>query len=105
MKLNHKGFTLIEIAVVLIIVGLLIGFGASMVRPLFERSRRIETQESVKAVVELKPGENLTSEEVVQAVVDRIAAFKKPRQVEFVDSLPRTPEDEIDRQSVKASYG
>ena len=52
MKLNHKGFTLIEIAVVLIIVGLLIGFGASMVRPLFERSRRIETQESVKAAVE-----------------------------------------------------
>jgi len=52
MKLNHKGFTLIEIAVVLIIVGLLIGFGASMVRPLFERSQRIETQESVKAAVE-----------------------------------------------------
>lgn len=52
MKLNSKGFTIIEMAVVLIIVGLLIGFGAAMVRPLYERSRRIETQETVKAAVE-----------------------------------------------------
>jgi prepilin-type N-terminal cleavage/methylation domain-containing protein len=49
MKLNNAGFTLIEMAVVLVIVGLLVGLGASMVRPLLERSKRIETLESVKA--------------------------------------------------------
>jgi len=51
MKLNHNGFTIIEMAVVLIIMGLIIGFGASLVRPLFERSKRIETQEIVNAAV------------------------------------------------------
>jgi long-chain acyl-CoA synthetase len=61
--------------------------------------------EAVKAVVELKPGESLTSEEIVGAVVDQIAAYKKPRIVEFVDALPRTPENEIDRQAVKATFG
>ncbi len=52
MKIDNKGFTLIEMAIVLIIVGLLVGFGASMVRPLYERSKRIETREIVKASVE-----------------------------------------------------
>ena len=49
---NSKGFTIIELALVLIIIGLLVGFGASLVGPLFERSKRIETQETVKAAVE-----------------------------------------------------
>ena len=48
---DHTGFTLIEMAVVLIIVGLLVGFGASLVRPLLERSKRIETQSAVTAAV------------------------------------------------------
>ena len=56
-------------------------------------------------MVELIPETSLTTEDVQQAVVDRIAAYKKPRFVEFVESLPRTPEDEIDRQAVKAVYG
>jgi acyl-CoA synthetase (AMP-forming)/AMP-acid ligase II len=61
--------------------------------------------EAVKAVVELQEGQSLTSEEVAQSVADRIAAYKKPRLVEFVDLLPRTPENEIDRQAVKAAHG
>jgi len=43
-------------AVVLIIVGIMVGFGASLIRPLFERSKRIETQETVKAAVESVTG-------------------------------------------------
>lgn len=56
MKLSNEGFTIIEMAVVLIIVGLMVGFGASLIRPLFERSKRIETQETVKAAVESVTG-------------------------------------------------
>ncbi len=56
MKPNHKGFTLIEMAVVLIIMGLIVGFGASMVRPLLERSKRIETQEAIRSSVEAMIG-------------------------------------------------
>lgn len=61
--------------------------------------------EAVKAVIELAPGAHLTSEQVQAEVVGNIASFKKPRQVEFVDSLPRTKSGEIDRPAVKTAYG
>ncbi|MFH1982185.1 MAG: prepilin-type N-terminal cleavage/methylation domain-containing protein [Pseudomonadota bacterium] len=48
---NNNGFTLIEMAIVLVIVGLLVGFGASLVRPLMERSKRNETQSAATAAV------------------------------------------------------
>ena len=49
---NKDGFTLVEIAIVLIIVGLLVGFGATLVGPLTERSKRMATTELVQAAVE-----------------------------------------------------
>ena len=60
--------------------------------------------ETVKAVVELKPGETLTDQEVVDAVTARIAAYKKPRRILLVEALPRTSEGQIDRAAVKATY-
>jgi long-chain acyl-CoA synthetase len=38
-------------------------------------------------------------------VAARIARYKKPRYVEFVDELPRTAEGVIDRPKVKSLYG
>lgn len=61
--------------------------------------------EAVKALVELKAGESITAEDVRDAVVARIASYKKPRHVEFVESLPRSEDGEIDRASVKEKYG
>ncbi len=61
--------------------------------------------ESVKAVIEVKQGEALTEGQVIEAVTSRIASFKKPRRIEFVDSLPRTPEGQIDRVATQASFG
>ena len=60
--------------------------------------------ETVKAVIELKPGETLTDKEVIETVTARIAAFKKPRQIQFVEALPRTSEGQIDRAAVKSTY-
>jgi acyl-CoA synthetase (AMP-forming)/AMP-acid ligase II len=60
--------------------------------------------ESVKAVIELKSGESLTEEQVVDAVIQRIASYKKPRNIQFVEALPRTAEGLIDRVAVKQSY-
>jgi long-chain acyl-CoA synthetase len=60
--------------------------------------------EAVKAVVELAPGETITPEKLTSYVADKIASYKKPRHVVFVDSLPRTPGGEIDRLEVKARY-
>jgi long-chain acyl-CoA synthetase len=61
--------------------------------------------EAVKAVVELAPGASMTAEQISTAVAEQIASYKKPRHVEFVDALPRTPDGDIDREAVKAAYG
>jgi len=61
--------------------------------------------EAVKAVVELAPGASLSAGQVSAAVAERIASYKKPRYVDFVDKLPLTSGEEIDRQAVKAQHG
>lgn len=60
--------------------------------------------EAVKAVIELAPGQQLTEQQVTQTVTERIASYKKPRLIEFVETLPRTEQGQIDRVEVKASY-
>jgi acyl-CoA synthetase (AMP-forming)/AMP-acid ligase II len=61
--------------------------------------------EAVKAVVELAPGTSLSAEQVSSQVAKRIASYKKPRHVVFVNQLPRTTEGEVDRQAIKAQHG
>jgi long-chain acyl-CoA synthetase len=55
--------------------------------------------------VELIPGKTLTAEQVAAAVAGRIAAYKKPQFVDFVERLPRKENGEIDRVAVKAAHG
>ncbi len=61
--------------------------------------------ETVKAVIELQPEAELSAEAVQAAVAERIASFKKPRLVEFIDAMPRTESGEVDREAVKANFG
>jgi prepilin-type N-terminal cleavage/methylation domain-containing protein len=49
---QKKGFTLVEIAIVMIIVGLLLGLGAGMVGPLTKRVKLNESRETVSAAVD-----------------------------------------------------
>jgi prepilin-type N-terminal cleavage/methylation domain-containing protein len=49
---DRKGFTLIEIAMVLIIVGLLLSVGIALIGPLTKRAKLIETRETVRAAYE-----------------------------------------------------
>lgn len=49
---TESGFTLIEVAMVLVVVGLLIGLGVGMIGPMLERAKLIETRENVKSVQE-----------------------------------------------------
>ncbi|WP_276258893.1 class I adenylate-forming enzyme family protein [Haloglomus litoreum] len=51
--------------------------------------------ERVKAVVVLEPGETLTEADVVDYVTERLANFKKPREVQFRDELPRNPTGKV----------
>jgi prepilin-type N-terminal cleavage/methylation domain-containing protein len=48
-RLSHQGFTLIEMAIVLVIVGLLMGLGMSMVGPLMTATKLRETRDSLDA--------------------------------------------------------
>ena len=61
--------------------------------------------EGIKAVCVLKPGARLSEQELIDFVAGRIARYKKPGYVEFVDSLPKTADGSIDRAKVKALYG
>lgn len=49
---EKKGFTLVELAIVLVIIGLILGIGAGMVGPLMKRAKTIETNDIVNAAVE-----------------------------------------------------
>ncbi|MGD2252912.1 MAG: AMP-binding protein [Anaerolineales bacterium] len=61
--------------------------------------------EAVKAVVELVSGASLSPGDIADAVASRIASFKKPRYVDFVEDMPRDASGEIDRQAVKEAHG
>ncbi|PRY40240.1 long-chain acyl-CoA synthetase [Geodermatophilus tzadiensis] len=59
--------------------------------------------ETVKAFVSLKPGSSVTAEEVVAWAKERMAAYKYPRSVEFVDELPKTTTGKILRRELRDS--
>ena len=53
--------------------------------------------EAPHAFVVLKPGASATDEELRQSVYDRMAHFKTPRAVHFVDELPKTATGKIQK--------
>jgi long-chain acyl-CoA synthetase len=61
--------------------------------------------EAIKAVCVLKPGESLDPQELAEFVASKIARYKKPQYVDFVDALPKTEDGEIDRDQVKKEHG
>ncbi len=66
-----------------------------------------EWGEEVKAVVQLaegfEPSESL-AETIIAHGRSRLAGFKCPRSVDFVDDLPRLPSGKIQRRLVRAPY-
>ncbi len=61
--------------------------------------------EGIKAVCVLKPNAQLTAQELIDFVGGRIARYKKPGYVQFVDGLPKKEDGSIDRPKVKELYG
>jgi acyl-CoA synthetase (AMP-forming)/AMP-acid ligase II len=51
--------------------------------------------ESVKTFVVLKKGQGMREEEVVEYCKKHLASYKKPKSVEFVESLPRNPSGKV----------
>ena len=60
--------------------------------------------EAVKAVVVLKPGESVTPDELVGFARQRIAGYKLPKSVDFIDELPRNPSGKILKRELRKPY-
>ncbi|MEL7218811.1 MAG: class I adenylate-forming enzyme family protein [Pseudomonadota bacterium] len=58
--------------------------------------------ERVKAFVVLNPGATLTREEITTRFKGKIAGYKRPRYIEFVDALPRDPIGKLLRRELSA---
>lgn len=61
--------------------------------------------EAIKAIVVLNKGQSLEADLLIDFVASKIARYKKPKYVDFVDSLPKTEDGEIDRDQVKKDFG
>ena len=60
--------------------------------------------EAVKAVVVLKPGAESSEADLLAFTRSRIAAFKVPKSVDFVDELPRNAAGKVLKRSLRAPY-
>jgi acyl-CoA synthetase (AMP-forming)/AMP-acid ligase II len=60
--------------------------------------------EAVKAVVVLKPGAKATEAELIEHCKERLASFKKPKSVDIVESLPKSPVGKIMRRVIREPY-
>jgi acyl-CoA synthetase (AMP-forming)/AMP-acid ligase II len=60
--------------------------------------------EAVKAVVVLKKRRQATEEEMIQYCKERIARYKAPKSVDFVEELPKTGTGKIFKKGLKERY-
>lgn len=60
--------------------------------------------EEVKAFCELKAGHTLSETELLDFAAERLASYKRPRSVEFVDELPRNTMGKILKRELRAPY-
>jgi acyl-CoA synthetase (AMP-forming)/AMP-acid ligase II len=60
--------------------------------------------ESVKAIVIRRPGSQLTDEQLIEWAQQRLAGYKRPRSVDFVEAIPRNPSGKILKKELRAPY-
>ncbi|MFJ7726696.1 class I adenylate-forming enzyme family protein [Neobacillus sp. NPDC097160] len=57
--------------------------------------------ESVKAFVVLKEGHTTSDEEIIEHCKNHLASYKKPKHVEFIDSLPKSAVGKVVRRMLR----
>jgi acyl-CoA synthetase (AMP-forming)/AMP-acid ligase II len=58
-----------------------------------------------RAVVVLKKGEEATPEEIMEHCRSKLAGFKRPRSVVFMEALPRSAMGKVLRKTLREKYG
>ena len=57
--------------------------------------------ETVKAFVSLRPGKTVTEADLIAFTKERMAAYKYPRQIEFLDEVPKTVTGKVLRRELR----
>jgi fatty-acyl-CoA synthase len=60
--------------------------------------------EAVKAIIVVKPGEELTEEELIGWCKGKIGSYKIPKTVIITDAIPRTPTGKILKTDLRETY-
>ena len=60
--------------------------------------------EAVKAIIVVKPGEAPTQDSIIAWARERIAGYKCPKTVEFIEVLPRNPSGKVLRKDLRETY-
>lgn len=62
-----------------------------------------EWGEKVKAYIVLKQGKSLTADEVIKHCIKYLASYKKPKEIEFIDELPRNTSGKVLKKELRKS--
>ncbi len=60
--------------------------------------------EAVSAFVVLREGGAVTAEELIRFSSQKLAAYSRPKQVEFVAEIPKTPYGKADKKAIRARF-
>ena len=60
--------------------------------------------ESAKGFVVLSKDSNLSSEDIISFTKSKIASYKCPKSIEFIEMLPRNPSGKVLRRELRAPY-
>ena len=60
--------------------------------------------ESVKAVVQLRPGARATADELISFAAARLAGYKKPKSIDFVADMPRDAAGKLLKRKIREPY-
>jgi len=58
----------------------------------------------VKAVVVKRAGSSLTEKDLIDWARDKLAGYKRPRSIDFLDALPRNASGKMLKRKLRESY-
>jgi acyl-CoA synthetase (AMP-forming)/AMP-acid ligase II len=61
----------------------------------------VEWGQTVKAFVVKRPGQNVTAPDISEFCRTRLASFKRPEAIEFIEALPKNPLGKILRKELR----